>query len=139
MLHVLVVPAVKASVIRSELVHKTIFFPLPLTVSRENLKRAVLLVYVYTPDGDAGQQTQLRVQSNRLTKKNMLYSKKVGLEPRGRWHHIDITHECETWLKNEWSNNLGIVATAKYNGVDLIGYENTKAVNNDTIDRVSKH
>lgn len=129
----------KAAAIRnSDLVQKTIFIPLPVTVDRDNLKKATLLVYIKTPAGAEGQQTVLDLRTNRMTKKNLLYSEKVILEPRGDWHHIDITDECKTWLRNEWSNNIGLVATATYKGFDLIEYDSRQAVNNDTFDRVSK-
>lgn len=129
----------KAGAIRnSGLVEKTIFIPLPTTVDKDNLRKATLLVYVKTPEGAEGRETVLDVHTNRITKKNLLYSERVTLEHRGKWHHIDITDECKVWLRNEWANNFGLVASATYNGVDLIDYDSRQAVNNDTFDRVSK-
>lgn len=113
------------------------FFALPLTISKENLKKAVLMVYVQVPAGKAGTHITVNLTTNRITKNRQLYSRTIRLPSRGKWIHIDITNECNAWLRNEWQNNLGVFATAYLDGVNLIDYSSSRSISNETIDRVS--
>lgn len=131
------VPDIKAQLVASDRRDSTIFFALPLTIGSENLKKAVLMVYLKTPPGKSGTYITVNLTTNRMTKNRQLYSRNVQLPSKGKWIHMDITNECNAWLRNEWQNNLGVFATAYLDGVNIIDYSSSKSITNETINRVS--
>lgn len=101
------------------------------------IDKATLLVYLETPAGLEGETVTLKIITNRWSKQ--IASKNITLKAGGSWQHLDITNECRSWLREEWTNNLGLVVTAPKNGVELFNYNSSLLASNDSnAERVSK-
>lgn len=94
------------------------YFSIPLSVSVKNLEKAILLVFVATPDGKQGEKVTLSISSPKYPNKPLL-SRGVVLSDRGHWEHIDISEQVREWAQAE-SENYGLVLAAMLNGENLV-------------------
>lgn len=129
------VPQEKSARIPLDMYDTTMYFPMPFSLTEQGLRKATLLVYIDTPSGYEDHKVSLNILSNPWNK--LIETRVITLVNGGHWEHIDITDISKSWLKHEWENNLGLVAQAEVNGIDLINYNNNHSANNISFERVS--
>ena len=97
------------------------YFTIPDTVSKDNINKCMLLVYISTPSNSEGEKVQL-VISPTLRMNKPLINRTVTLSSNGHWEHIDVSEMFMEWA-GDIDSNLGFVVKALHHGENLANLE----------------